>query len=128
MTEELELPAKQRCLLITHRDIVNSMPLRLGRCYIPLNLAETVEEEMLRDVNFRKSWLNRAKIPVARTATEVAALACDEECSMRLASRPGFPMLLVREFIRDRDGKTLAIFESIFRGDRFRLRTSRDGS
>ena len=128
VAEELELPAKQRCMLIAHCDVIDSKPLRFGRAYIPISLAETIDQEMLEQVDFRKRWLKKMGKSVARTNTEVVSLACDEECSLRLSSRPGFPMLLLREFPQDRDGNTLAIFESIFRGDRFRLRTSRKGS
>ena len=117
----LQLPEKRKCLYAESLDLLDSQPLAFNRIYIPVDLAHSVDDEMLRHVDFLDVWLKAEGLAVSRHEGSVLAGAADDVCVTFLGVRPGSPVLLWIDRVLAPDGRPLARISVVYRGDCFRL-------
>ncbi len=118
---ELNILKSEQCLLIERIDIQNDEPLSYDKGFIPINFSSSVDELNINQVSFLHLWAKRENLSISyiRSSTEaVEAGAIDVE---RLRVPLGAPMLKTTDTIFSTEGKALAVFITIYRGDKFRL-------
>ena len=119
--EALKLHAAQRCLLAERLDVLHGKPVACDRAYIPRQYASSVDDRMLARIDFLEAWLAAEGITRGQVSQSIEAIEADRESADRLDMEPRRPVLFTTDVIHDAAGAPVAAFESIYRGDRFRL-------
>jgi GntR family transcriptional regulator len=121
ISEALGLLRSERCLLAERLDLLAGEPLAYDRAYIPLEYADTIDDAMLVRVSFLQIWLERQGLDASHMVESIEAAEAAPECVERLRVQIGCPMLLTTDVVYGANGAALAVFESVYRGDRFKL-------
>ncbi len=123
--ELLEISEGTPCLYAERVDSSNDEPLAFDQLYIPIELAGSVDEEMLRRVDFLDAWVEREGLTLAHVDGTVESQQARDEHVDRLGVKLGFPMLVVRETFQTTTGQRMVV-ESSYRHDRFLMLWSAD--
>jgi GntR family transcriptional regulator len=121
VAKALGLLRGERCTLAERLDEAGGEPLACDRAWIPADLSGSLDDVILLEVDFLGIWLAREGLVCASCQSSVEAVEADEESVRRLGVRRGAPMLYGVDVIQTRGGRAVARFESIYRGDRFKL-------
>jgi GntR family transcriptional regulator len=121
ITEALGLFKSEKCLFVERMDFLKGEPVAFDRGYIPTNLATAIDEEMLVRVDFASVWSKAQGITFSHFKEIIEVFAADDETAERLKVKKKQPMLLVIDQMLDNTDAILSIFETIYRGDRFKL-------
>lgn len=124
VAETLGLLKGEFCLIARRLDSMDGQPLAFDRVCIPLAFARSVDGDMLARVDFLEVWLRAAGIRLCRVTETIEAVDPDQETRQRLLVPPHLPTLLVTDILYSEQGRALAVFESVYRGDLFRLVSS----
>jgi GntR family transcriptional regulator len=119
--ELLGLLKTERSLLIERLDLQGEEPLSFDRGYFPLNRARTIDSTLAVQVDFLEQWAEREPVDYSYTRVSVEAIEADAIAHERLAVPLKSPMLLESDVVYTKDGKAVAVFETVYRGDRFKL-------
>ena len=119
--EELGLLKSEKCVLIERLDILDDEPLSYDKGYIPLNISTSIDDEIVRKVEFLHLWEQREGLAISYIQSSTAAVKADETDSERLYVEEGSPILLTTDTVYSAAGKALAVFITGYRGDRFKL-------
>ncbi len=121
IVQELGLLKSERCLLIERLDVLNGEPLSYDKGYIPLNLAGSVDDENVRRVEFLHLWEKREGLAISYVHSATEAVEANRIDAERLQVSPGSPVLITTETFFSVEGIALAVFITVYRGDRFKL-------
>ena len=121
VAESLGLLRGERCAFAARVDELRSEPLASDRVHIPEALAGSLDDALLRRVDFLTVWLRREGLALSHCVQTIEAAGADAESAALLKVRRGTPVLRTRDLIHAADGRAVARFDSVFRGDRFRL-------
>ena len=121
VSEALGLLRPERCLLAQRLDALAGEALAYDRAYISLQHAGSIEDDLLVRVDFLQVWLEREGISASHMVESIEAVEADQESAAHLEIRPGSPVLLTTDVIFAGNGTPVALFESVYRGDRFKL-------
>ena len=116
---ELDVPVFRIRRLHLHRDV----PYQLSTTYLPAPIARRIRKRKLNRSSLL-SVLDDAGSPVFTTEHTTSAVAADAFAARKLKVPFGAPLLRVRAVLRDAQGRLCALDESLFRPDRFYVRTS----
>ena len=119
--EELGLLKSEKCVLIERLDILDDEPLSYDKGYIPLNISTSIDDEIVRKVEFLHLWEQREGLAISYIQSSTEAVKADETDSERLYVDEGSPILLTTDTVYSAAGKALAVFITGYRGDRFKL-------
>jgi len=119
--EELGLLKSEKCVLIERLDILDGEPLSYDKGYIPLNISTSIDDEIVRKVEFLHLWEQREGLAISYIQSSTEAVKADETDSERLYVEEGSPILLTTDTVYSAAGKALAVFITGYRGDRFKL-------
>ncbi len=119
--EELGLLKSEKCVLIERLDILDDEPLSYDKGYIPLNISTSIDDEIVRKVEFLHLWEQREGLAISYIQSSTEAVKADETDSERLYVEEGSPILLTTDTVYSAAGKALAVFITGYRGDRFKL-------
>jgi len=111
----------EQCLLDERLDLLDREPLAYDRAYIPLQFTNSINEEILVRVDFLEVWLEREGLNMSHIVESIEAVEADGEAVERLCVSLRSPMLLATDIVYGANGQALAVFESIYRGDRIKL-------
>jgi GntR family transcriptional regulator len=111
----------EKCLLLERLDQIENEPLSFDRGYIPAPLATAIDREMAVEIEFLDIWMEKQGLAYSYVNSSLEAIEADEIAASRLKCKIGNPMLQTVEIFYTKEGKALAIFESIYRGDRFKF-------
>jgi GntR family transcriptional regulator len=118
---ELSLLKSEQCLLIERIDIQNDEPLSYDKGFIPLNYSSSVDELIINQVSFLHLWAKRENLSISYIRSSTEAVEAGEIDVERLRVPLRAPMLMTTDTIFSTEGKALAVFVTIYRGDKFRL-------
>jgi GntR family transcriptional regulator len=119
--EELGLLKSEKCVLIERLDILDGEPLSYDKGYIPLNISTSIDDEIVRKVEFLHLWEQREGLAISYIQSSTEAVKADDTDSERLYVEEGAPILLTTDTVYSAAGKALAVFITGYRGDRFKL-------
>lgn len=119
--EELGLLKSEKCVLIERLDILDGEPLSYDKGYIPLNISTSIDDEIVRKVEFLHLWEQREGLAISYIQSSTEAVKADDTDSERLYVEEGSPILLTTDTVYSAAGKALAVFITGYRGDRFKL-------
>ena len=125
--QDLSLLKSEKCLLAQRLDLLDEEPLTYDRAYIPLDLADSLDDHILARIDFLDEWLARTGRTMSHGVESIEAIEADEEAARRLCVTMGTPLLLATDTVYTQDGRALAVFESLYRGDRFKLVSTNTG-
>ncbi|MEW5816520.1 MAG: GntR family transcriptional regulator [Spirochaetota bacterium] len=125
ITDALGLFKMEECLFAERLDLLEDEPLAYDRAYIPVDISKSITKEMLVRVDFLKVWLDQENIKISHLKESIEAIAADKTASVRLHVPLHGPMLLAIDQVHGVDERMLAVFETIYRGDRFKLISTR---
>ncbi|MEI6875120.1 MAG: GntR family transcriptional regulator [Spirochaetota bacterium] len=111
----------ERCLLLERLDDMEGEALSFDRGFIPLQIATTIDREMAVQIDFLELWMEKQGLTYSYIRSSVEAIEADEAAVARLKCQPRAPALLTVDLVHSKDGRVLAIFESTYRGDRFKF-------
>ena len=111
----------EKCLILERLDRMGEEALSFDRGYIPLHLSTTIDREMAVQIDFLDLWMEKQGLSYSYIRSSVEAIEADETATQRLKSPLRSPMLLTVDLVYGKDGRILAIFESTYRGDRFKF-------
>ncbi len=114
-----------KCLKVERLDQQGDEPLSYDRGYIPLPLSTSVDEVMAVQIDFLDLWMEKQGLSYSYIRSSVEAIEADETAALRLECPIRTPVLLTIDLIHSVDGKILAIFESVYRGDRFKIMSTK---
>lgn len=120
----LGLAPKQECLYAERLDILDGEPMACDKAYIPLELAGDVTDEMLVDMNFFNLWLEKAGVMLGKGVETIEAVNADAQAAELLGVCEGTALLLAVDQTTTRTGKVIGVFETLYRGDRYKLVSS----
>jgi len=121
IAEALELPEGHKCLFARCLDSLDDQPVVLSRIYIPVDLATTVDDHMLRRVDFLDAWLKDEGLVVSHHAGHVEAVPASNVCVKHLKVEPRYPVLRSMDVLYNKDGRPLAEIVLECQSDCFRL-------
>jgi GntR family transcriptional regulator len=101
-------------------DTQSAEPVAYDRVYIPLELADRVDDEMLARIDFADRWLTAQKLALSHSNEIIEAVAADAYSAKLLNVKRGSPMILATDVLFTAS-RPAGMFESIYRGDRIRL-------
>lgn len=121
IAEQLNLNENEECVLAKRSDIINNEPLAYDRAYIPLKYSSSLNEKLLVKIDFLEMWTRAEKIKISYGTQNIEAAGASSEDSEILNVKPESPMLFVTDTVFNSDGKAVAVFESVYRGDRIKF-------
>ncbi|HBG26933.1 MAG: hypothetical protein A2Y10_10640 [Planctomycetes bacterium GWF2_41_51] len=121
IAEQLLLNKNEECMLAKRSDIMNNEPLAFDRAYIPLKYSSSLNEKLLVKIDFLEMWTRSEKIKISYGTQNIEATGASSEDVEILNVKPESPMLFVTDVVFNSDGKAVAVFESVYRGDRIKF-------
>lgn len=121
IAEHLNLDKNEQCLLAKRLDIMNNEPAAYDRAFIPTKYSSSIDDKMLTRIDFFESLIKAENLNISYTTESIEALRANSEAVEILKVKPDSPVLLTIEISYNSDGKAIAIFESIYRGDMIKL-------
>lgn len=121
VAELLGMEVGEECLIAERVDCLNGEKLAFDRAYIPKQYTNSIDDELLKRVDFLDEWMRRECLAMSHALEGIEAVAADAESVKLLGVALNCPMLLTRDTIYAMDGRPLAVFETFYRGDRFKL-------
>ena len=121
IADSLKLEPSQPCSLAIRLDSLFDEPLAYDRLYVPLALAASFDEDLLASIDFLELWLEREKIELSNCVETLEAMEADAQSVEYLGVAPGSAILLATDICYDSTGRAIALFESVYRGDRIKL-------
>lgn len=118
---ELGLLKSEKCLLIERIDIQNGLPLSYDKGYIPMNLSSGIDDSIINQVSFLHLWAQRENLAISYIRSATEAIEAGDIEAERLQVPVGAPMLLTTDTVFSTEGKALAVFVTVYRGDKFKL-------
>jgi len=127
IVETLGLMKSGECFLAERLDLLNDEPLAFDRAFIPLCHAGGLDEKMLVRVDFLNAWLSQNGLVMSHGVESIEAVEADLESVRRLRVEARRPMLLATDVIYGAEGRAFAVFETIYRADRYKLVSTNPG-
>jgi GntR family transcriptional regulator len=124
VAELLGLQKGEACLMAERVDVLRREPLAYDRAYFPLPFSEPLDEALLSEVDFLEPWLRGAGLRGARFKQWIEAMGADRDAAEKLKLTEGVPVLHALEVLYDEASMPLAVFDSVYRGDRFKIATT----
>ncbi len=121
IADSLKIGPSQLCLLAIRLDSLLDEPLGYDRLYVPLPLADSLDDALLASIDFLERWLEREQIKLSNCVETLEAVEADATSVEYLGLAPGSAILLATDVCYDTHGKAIAVFESVYRGDRIKL-------
>ena len=121
VAEALGLLPGERCLVAERINELDGEPLGCDRAWLPEALAGSADAELLARLDFLNAWMARERLAFSHCVQSIEAAAADAPAARLLGIRRGSPVLCTCDVIHVADGRAVARFDSVFRGDRFRL-------
>jgi GntR family transcriptional regulator len=121
VTQHLNLNQNEECILAKRADIMNGEPVAYDRAFIPLKYSSSLNENLLVRIDFLEMWTRAEKIKISYGTQTIEAIGADNQDAEILRVKPQSPLLLGVDISYDSDGKAVAVFESVYRGDRIKL-------
>lgn len=122
VAEKLKLEAGAMVLKSSQIRLSDGEPLSLIVTYVPQIIAEQLDagsENLPMLVQ-----LNKAGVPVARAEQEVTATLAEPAVAVPLGIEVGAPLLKLTRLVFDDAGQPVEWLTSLYRGDRYAMRTS----
>ena len=117
----LGLEQSQQCLLAIRLDLLFDEALAYDRAYILSEFTSSLDDEVLAAIDFLELWLEREGLDISYYVENIEAVEADSQAVEYLGVSQGSAMLRTTDICYDTHGKAIAVFESIYRGDRIRL-------
>lgn len=117
----LGLLKSEQCVLIERLDILNNEALSYDKGYIPLSLSSSIDDDIIQRVEFLHLWERREGLSISYVESATEAVEANAIDSERLQVPVGSPILLTTDTVFSSEGKALAVFITVYRGDRFKL-------
>lgn len=117
----LGLEKEQQCFFAIRLDFLKYSPLAYDRLYILSDLMLSFDDKTLAAIDFLKLWLKQEKLDISHYVEKIEAIEADSQAVEYLGIAAGSAMLLVTDICYSTDRKAIAVFESIYRGDRISL-------
>ncbi len=117
----LHLFRTQSCLFAVRVDVVGEEPIAFDRAYIPEQFATALDDDLLVRVDFLDIWLERQSLKLSHLWSSIEAVPADAEAQEMLGISLHAPVLLTTDIVYVEGGTTVGLFETIYRGDRFKL-------
>lgn len=112
------------CLMAVRIDVLKEETLAFDRAYFPLAIAEPLDETLLSKVVFLEPWMRRAGLKGAYFKQWIDAMGADRDAAEKLNMKEGAPVLHALEVLYSDTNTPLAVFDSVYRGDRFKISTT----
>ncbi len=121
IAKQLGLLKSEKCFFAIRIDLRNNEPIAYDRTYIPLSLAASITPEMLTRIDFLQVWLKKENMNLSHIRESIEAVSADQEAQKILSVGTRTAMLLTTDTIYADGGKPAAVFETLYRGDQFKL-------
>lgn len=126
IAEILGLAATQKCFFAERVDSLDGEPLACDKVWIPLEFAGSINRRMLKSVNFLDLWLEAEHIETGSGVESIEAIAADTHTAKLLGVKKNIPLLKAIDQPVSTTGRTLGIFETFYRGDRYKMVSTTD--
>jgi len=124
IAEILGLAPRQECLYAERIDVLNGEPMACDKAYISLEHAGSITDEMLADISFFNIWLVKERITLGKGVEIIEAVNADSQAAELLGVAEGTALLRAADHTTTRSGKIIGVFETLYRGDRYKLVSS----
>ncbi len=121
IAEQLNLNANEECTLAKRADVMNGEPVAYDRAFIPLKYSSSLNEKLLIKIDFLEMWTRAEKIVISYGTQNIEATGAGKEDAEILNIKPDSPVLFVTDIVYNSENRPVAIFESVYRGDRIKL-------
>jgi len=111
----------EKCLFLERLDKMGGEALSFDKGYIPLKIATAIDAEMATQIDFLNLWIEKQGLSYSYIRSSLEAIESDEVSAKRLNCPLKVPMLLTVDTVFTNEGKILAVFESTYRGDRYKF-------
>ncbi len=103
---------------------MDDVPILVDRTRIPMALAPGVDRFDFTEASLYAVLEERYGLRPTRARLAVEAVAADDRRAKLLELQPGQPLLRCDQLTEDQTGRAIELCEMIYRGDRYRLRTT----
>ena len=117
----LGLEKSQQCLLAMRLDLLDNEPLAFDRAYILSECSESFDDELLTAIDFLERWLDQEGLKISYFIENIEAIESDKQSATYLGVSTSSAMLLATDICYDTNKRAIAVFESVYRGDRIKL-------
>jgi GntR family transcriptional regulator len=121
IAEQLNLTKNEECIMAKRADIMNDETVAYDRAYILLKYSSSLNEKLLIKIDFLEMWARAEKIDISYGTQKIEAAGATDEDAKILKVKPDSHVLFVIDATYDFQGKAVAVFESVYRGDRIKL-------
>lgn len=99
-------------------------PMAIERCFLDATRAPGLAETSLADVSLYATLRERYGVTLSAASQTVQATVCDVDEGDLLGVEPGSAAFLFERISEDERGRPVEYVQSVYRGDRYRLRMS----
>jgi GntR family transcriptional regulator len=121
--QELQPQVGARALVIQRVRRYRGAPYQLTTAYIPESIGRLIRKSLLGDASLL-TILDEIGPRTVTTDHKMSAIAADVDAARSLRVSVGTPLLRIRAVMSDSHGRLRAIYESLSRPDRFRVRAA----
>ncbi|MEN6384926.1 MAG: GntR family transcriptional regulator [Phycisphaerales bacterium] len=121
IAEQLNLNNDEECILAKRADVMNKETVAYDRAFIPLKYSSSLNEKLLIKIDFLEMWTRAEKIKISYGTQNIEATGASNEDANILGIKPDSHVLFVTDIVFNSDAKAVAVFESVYRGDKIKL-------
>jgi GntR family transcriptional regulator len=119
--EALNILQGETCTYAVRLDILDDEPMAYDRVYILDEYAGSMSKELLVRVDFLQGWLKAVELSSYRMWESIEALSAGAEAARLLHVARRSPLLRTVDIVYVEQSRAIAVFDTFYRGDRFKL-------
>jgi GntR family transcriptional regulator len=119
--EALNILQGETCTYAVRLDILDEEPMAYDQVYILDEYAGSMSKELLVRVDFLQGWLKAEEVSSYRMWESIEALSAGAEAARLLHVPRRSPLLRTVDIVYVEQSRAIAVFDTFYRGDRFKL-------
>lgn len=124
----LEIEPQTPALRIDRVRTADGRPMAYEHAFLPADRFPGLEDENLEDASLYELMARRWNVSLRDAEQTVAAVSLSEDEAELLQVPVGQPAFLIQRITRDSEGRVVEYVRSLYRGDRYEVRTHLDRS
>jgi GntR family transcriptional regulator len=111
----------EQCTYAVRLDVLDGEPMAYDMLYILDDFSGALSEELLVRVDFLQAWMKEEEISSYRLWESIEAVSAGAEAARLLHVPRRSPLLLTSDILYVEQSRPIAVFDTLYRGDRFKL-------
>jgi len=123
-SESLQVAPGADLLELERVRLLDGLPVAVDRSLVPVALCPAIATTDFADASLYEVLAREARVVPTSAACTIEATSAGEEVGPLLDLQPHEPVLISRQVTRDPSGRPVELSRIVYRGDRYRFRTT----